>query len=217
MKHVKLFIAVLIGVAIVSCKKEEGSQVTGGGAPTYKYFTQLKVGNYWVYSQYKKSIYTGEISDQSTDSVYISKDTTINGNVYYKQEGTNSLLIGGAYYQFLRDSSGYIVDEYGIISEYKIVNYTDTVLKQNYPDSGTVLYHASAKWSDENISKTTPAGTFTTSNFKLTLTLLDPPGLPDVYVNNYFAYDVGLVKSDGPDITDPLYSRIRELKKYHLN
>lgn len=215
MNHQKLILSVLLSLVIFSCKKKDKSELISG-PPTYNYFTQLKVGNYWVYAQYKKHAFTGDESDFSTDSVYVSKDTTINGQQYFICRGTNSIFSGSPYQEYLKDSTGYIVDHLGYIVEYPIKNYTDTVYKEIYPDESQPIYSISAKWSDPNLSVSAPAGTFSTSNLKVTLSSLIPPEIT-LYINNYFTYSIGLIKSSGTDVEDPIYNRIRELKAYHIN
>ena len=87
-------------------------------------FLPLSVGNYWIYEVSQVDT-NGNSTFQKIDSTYIKGDTNINNNIYYILKSSTSLF----YIQFLRDSSGYIVDEKGQRFLYQMI--TEDTLYRN--------------------------------------------------------------------------------------
>lgn len=105
----------LISIALIlgSCKKEETpTPVTNN--PTIGDFSQLAIGNWWVYSA--GQIDSSGISTIGTgrDTIRIVRDTLINGNSYYIAEGSYR---GGLDYtrEYWRDSADCLINESGKI------------------------------------------------------------------------------------------------------
>ena len=107
MNHKTLFLFVaLLTATIYSCKKDIEPMTP---ATSYPNFSQLKVGNYWVYEQFDISSTGIATSRNIFDSCYVEKDTIINSKTYLK-------IVRPLYYSpqkeimFLKDSLHYIVN-----------------------------------------------------------------------------------------------------------
>lgn len=162
MKHV-LLIVILSFVVLQACKKDEPDPDPVPQESVLDYFP-LTVGNYWIYEvSHCDSTWT-ECNYSRTDSNYVSKDTMIRGNMYYKIEGRNFLFPEPF---FLRDSLDYLVDHKGNIlfsnkdfktkfsEEYVVVGDNDT------------LYHWYNKMDETPFHVDVPAGEFTCLDKKL--------------------------------------------------
>lgn len=111
MKLLKLLTAGLaMSLCFISCKKKDA-------APVYPDYTQLKVGNYWIYERFLIDTAGNESPYSNTgptyDSCFVEKDTVMSGKTYFKLWRTNA--IGIPYCSFLRDSLSYTIDQYGLI------------------------------------------------------------------------------------------------------
>lgn len=74
-------------------------------------YLQLKAGNYWVFESYSVNDATGEaIALHKRDSLYISRDTTINRSEYHILEGTR---LGEPYRALLRTFGAELLDAEG--------------------------------------------------------------------------------------------------------
>ena len=76
-----------VSICFYSCKKdkqtepETQTQTTTTPIPNY---SALKVGNYWIYERFETDQFGISTSLNIIDSCYIEKDTTINGQQYFK-------------------------------------------------------------------------------------------------------------------------------------
>ncbi len=103
--------AVILSIVFAACKTDDNNLAPIPEDSVLDYFP-LAVGNYWLY-QFSSCDSTWENCDSlRVDSNYVSKDTLINGLIYFKLEGKK--LVGSAPV-FLRDSLDYIVDSDGHI------------------------------------------------------------------------------------------------------
>ncbi len=220
-----LFLMSLMALLIISysCKKDKKEENTPTPI-TYPNYSQLKVGNYWVYQQFQ--IYEDSIAypRPNIDSCYIDKDTIINGHTYYKffkpypshcQYYYNQYYM----YSFIRDSSHYIVNSFGEI----LFSSQDSlsVLRTFYYiwEGNDTLCQVVLKMADKNLSVNTPAGTYITSNSKETYHMYPnyvSAGNPR-YVNTRYAENIGIVIETQPFyLSSPFYIE-RRLVRYHLN
>jgi len=119
----KLLLISVILFTLFSCSKQEDVTINKLEEEVGNFFP-LNVGNYWIY-QVSQLDTNGNSTFQKIDSTYIVGDTAINNNVYYIFKSSTSLF----YTQFLRDSSGYIVDEMGQKFLYQMM--TDDTLYTN--------------------------------------------------------------------------------------
>src|SRR5204862_5970033 len=115
-------------------------------------YTQLNTGNYCVYELHRIDSGTTDLI-LSIDTCFDLGDSMINGNTYKVVVNFTPFSIPNT--TCLRDSSGYLVNEGGIVY-YKENLTNDTLSIINYPtiyDSYNIIYHS----TDPVI---VPAGTF---------------------------------------------------------
>lgn len=176
MKNVISVTILFIIISFFSCKKdkkvEPDEETSNPSATNYPNFSNLKVGNYWIYQRFEKDTLGNETPLSIIDSCYIEKDTNINGKTYYKYVSPNfgnsvsPNSVTPYVSEYYRDSLSYLITNHGRIefssqdfttifkTGYQIVNTNDTVCRYEY------------KMGDQNTSVTTPLGTFNTSSFK---------------------------------------------------
>jgi hypothetical protein len=163
MKQKSLYLLLaLMMILTYSCKKETGNTTDH----LYPNFSQLKIGNYWVYEYFDIDQNGSATSRNVIDSCYIEKDTMINGKTYFKYVKPDPNTAPKENITFQKDSLHYIVNSDGKIlfssedfstifdSRYIVAGPQDTVCK--------IVKHM----ADKNIMVSTPAGTFTTLNAK---------------------------------------------------
>ena len=146
-------------IFLFSCKKDVGIK-TINIDPTpvpiiSKGYFPLAIGNYWVYEKYTTDTSGNMIGGVSIDTMKITGDTTINGYTFYKLFGSASIPSYDRY-QFLRDSSGYIVYSEG--GKFNPTNFTDTIGIDT-----TLQYIAYAMMEHKDSSIITPAGVYKTN------------------------------------------------------
>ena len=178
MKYTHL-IASLVAVTLLSCKKDienvPKAEIQQPLAPvTYPNFSNLKVGNYWIYQRFEIDGAGNETALSFIDSCYIEKDTIIRGNTYYKYVspdftmGFSPTPVNMIATKFYRDSLSYLVTNYGSIefSSNDFMSVFNQGIKIASPNDTLCRYEF--KMADQNLSVTAPLGAFVTSNFKET-------------------------------------------------
>ncbi len=219
------FIAILFAIIfLISCKKEKleiENRQQVDVPTTYPNYSNLKVGNYWIYERFRVDSLGNATSLNIIDSCYIEKDTVIRGNTYYKLTGpdyanptVNTPMRSG----FLRDSLSYLIDNRGYILFSSQNSYIRESGYDIAPPSDTI-YSFITKVTDQNMSITVPAGTYVTTNLQTEYT----------FYNNYIIYwkirtkntryaeNVGMVSQDwGFFLSMPDYWQ-RRLIRYHFN
>jgi len=202
----KIFkIAILIFIT-VSCKKEAALKVDQND---FSRAYPLKIGNYWIYRSttfYKN----GFIQPfESTDSVWIDRDTIINRRLYWIRV---SSMFGS---QLITDSTGVILLKHNNehIPIFSKRTYSDTLLKR--PPFFRIM-------TDPNKEVTVVAGTFRTINCKTIMQMDEDGKMHDFPIHNlnfhtheqtFFANDVGMVSR----VTYFLGNRTEEdLQKYYI-
>ena len=114
----KLFLPGLIAFVIVSCENTPSNPgIDDPVLPPDAGYFPLTIGSSWVYQHVNIDQLGQETFRDETDSVVVSKDTLINGKLYYVFEGNNYPFNGGNWgiVDILRDSMGYIVNQHGEI------------------------------------------------------------------------------------------------------
>lgn len=89
MKKVML-ITVVASVLIFGCSKEEIIEVqepVNCENHQAESHMPLSVGNYWVYNTYRTDTLGNETITSSTDSVYVDRDTVVNGSTFFILKG----------------------------------------------------------------------------------------------------------------------------------
>jgi hypothetical protein len=221
MKKLKFCLPVIaLTVFIFSCKKDkdEVPALTPGTAPTYPDYSQLKVGNYWVYELFDVDSSGNATTMNNYDSCYVEKDTLINNAVYYKMWRSGVFFPNWGFW-LVRDSLHYVVTSSGKIL-FSSKDFT-TVFDSYYITAGpgdTVAYTV-VKMEDQYAIVNTPAGDFPTLDSRLTYYMY-----PNWSFNGSvrpqhtrYARNLGIVIE-----TLPIYSSQpnyieRRLIRYHLN
>jgi len=184
-----VLLAFLAFVSAVSCKKNEETIY----APPAPDFIHLKVGNYWVYAFSKIDTNGVETQLEETDSSYILKDTVVNGLKYFVKIEDPYRFSKSSYPSYrllLRDSSGYLVDNYGNIL-FAQNNFSDTLAI----DSSNIITWNYLKMIGKDSVVTVPAGSFVTRTSCRNWYPLEP-GYPWGIRKSYNVYgkDAGLLK-----------------------
>lgn len=222
MKRKALILTLLLMTIVVySCKKEDKEEpITPTPTTVYPNYSQLKVGNYWIYQQFELDSMGNETPKNIFDSCYVEKDTVINSHTYYKLISPYDGIGSGC--KYIRDSLHYIVSAYNGQILFSSQDFTST-LYSGYsqigaPNSDTI-WTLIAKMDDKNRSVTTPAGTFITSNMKEKISF--NPNFQSSYRiryrNNRYAENIGLVVETLPIWSAQLFTVERRLVRYHIN
>lgn len=110
MKRLFVLVLAVLSILTFSCKKSSNDATPATQADYY----QLKVGNYWIYQGYQFDSNGVAVPRNVYDSAHIEKDTIIRGNTYYKLWEDEALIMGIQFASYLRDSSGYLVNNLGV-------------------------------------------------------------------------------------------------------
>ncbi|MES2567328.1 MAG: hypothetical protein V4565_10700 [Bacteroidota bacterium] len=219
----------LITIVFIACKKdtinepETPEQVSA--STTYPNYSNLKIGNYWIYQRFELDGSGGETPLAIIDSCYIEKDTLINSNTYFKYVSPNfGVTITPSnstsfVAEFFRDSLSYIISSTGRI-EFSSQDFT-TIFYSYYGIAGPndTICRVECQMKDQNVSVTTPAGTFVTSNFKETQYMY-----PNYMMNGAIKYRSRRYAENIGKVTQEWYLFAitptrweRRLIRYHLN
>jgi hypothetical protein len=200
MKNKLIYFAILL--FLFSCQKEKKEDDNSNS------YLPLSVGNYWIYDIYQVDPDGNETNTNNIDSLVILNDTVINGIKYFVFRNYGVWYSSGLNTKFLRDSSGYVVDETGRIhlSNTDFVNELDSY--DIGPDDQPFL-HASFKVEENNEPLTVPAGTFHTIDYKGTFEAVYFKNTDRVSYprnsHNYYSKEIGLVKKTFFYLNNPTY------------
>lgn len=206
-------------MVIYSCNKNKGTDPTTPttNITTYPNYSQLKVGNYWVYEEFYIDTNGVATPRNIFDSCFIEKDTIINSQTYFKLN--SPYMAGDTDISFLRDSLHYIINSDGYIvftsKDFSNVFYVGSYIAL---PSDTIC-QITRKMIDKDVSVTTPAGNYITTNAKTTYNMFPHWNVAGSlrYRKARYAKNVGLVIETGPfSLTDPNYIEKR-LVRFHLN
>lgn len=215
----KAFIYLLAGTSllVVSCEKHTEEEYPSPVVATVAEYAQLKVGNYWIYELYTVDSSGNETPTGQFDSCYVEKDTIIN-NLTYTKYVTPYLSWPSTISIYQRDSSGYLVDNTGLI--YLAPNDFSSILEDSYIYAGVdTVAHLVKQMKDKNLSVTVPAGTYSTINCQTMYEMYPPYNSAGTFrpLNYRYASGVGIVWdrkvffASLPGYTD------RKLVRFHLN
>ncbi|MDR3679053.1 MAG: hypothetical protein P4L41_03730 [Flavipsychrobacter sp.] len=174
MKRKIIFITICTMLAFTACKKNKTTPQQPIDEVIYPSYSMMKTGNYWIYRIYElDSNYATFDSLNTTDSIYVEKDTVIAGQTYYKY--CQPEAAGSAVYtvKFLRDSLDYIVTSSGAIqfssADFVSIFYTHyrIDLQHNISPMDTPFY-LKEQMGDRNLQIIVPAGTYVTNSWQTT-------------------------------------------------
>lgn len=203
MKRVILLIA-LLGFIFTSCTKDDVDNPTNPVSSTD--YMQLQIGNFWVYENYRFDSLGNEIVIGDPDSLVITGDTLIRGKLYYKK-----LSVIQGYTSYLRDSSGFLVDDLGkiIFSEKDFDNIlrVDTI--------GPNLAYVEYKMVEGDTIINIPMGSYPSLDYRGTVTSLQPDyphGTQYTYI--FWADGLGMIKSSAYYYSNPALRIGQRLKAF---
>jgi len=191
----------------------------------YPDFSQLKVGNYWVYQQFIVDSSGNATPTNVYDSCYVEKDTLINNNTYFKVYRPNPYFPQWGY-TYLRDSLHYIVSCRNFQNQSSQIcfssqdfNTTFYSYHMTYGNLQDTIALVTAKMEYPGLIVSTPAGSFETSTFKINYNYganWDNFGNPR-HQNTRYSKGVGIVSEELPHTySNPNYLE-RRLVRYHVN
>lgn len=210
LKH--LVLPALLLLLFSACKKDKTE------APiVYPNYSQLKVGNYWIYERYGIDGNGVETASGIIDSCYIEKDTLINGYTYYKRIRP-SFPLNTPENPYWRDSLHYIVNSSGEIL-FSSQNFTDTFALRFISTTADTAAKIVVKMDNKDLVVTVPAGTFTSSTLKQTFMLYPGhlgAGVNPRYLNIRFAENIGLISEVLPFFASNASYTERRLIRYKV-
>ena len=207
-----LFLLLAITLAFASCKKSNNNNDETEESVLSYY--PLKVGNFWVYERSLCDSTWTDCTWQSTDTCIITKDTIIADNKYFKIEGRN--LLGNDIPIYLRDSSYYIIDNFGNI--HMTITDFDNILYERYIlDNGGLdtLFHIYRQMKNYPNYIITPAGSFNCLDNRTSLFRIQDNFNKEFNAHYYFTKNVGPVYENAM-FGHGLGGFKKELKSYNV-
>lgn len=229
MKNVISVTILFIIISFFSCKKdkkvEPDEEISSPSSINYPNYSNLKVGNYWIYQRFEIDGSGNETPLSIIDSCYIEKDTNINGKTYYKYVSPdfgNSISpysVAPNIAEYYKDSLSYLITNLGRI-EFSSQDYT-TVFKSGYQvvNSNDTVCRFEFKMGNQNTTITTPSGAYNTSSFKETYYMYPNYSFAGSVRsrNTRYAENVGKVTQEWYFFVDLSTKWERRLIRYHLN
>lgn len=211
-RYTLILFSSLLTISFSSCKKDSSTPTT------YPNFSQLKVGNYWVYERFNVDSSGNATATEIFDSCYVEKDTLINNISYYKVIRPE---VPGSKYEdkFVRDSLHYLVNHNGQIL-FSSQNFTDIFYRYFVTASPTdTICEVIVKMADKDLNVSIPAGQFNTYSFKQTFNMYpnwSSQGNPR-HIDTRYAENIGIVTETFPFYSiNPNYVQ-RRLVRYKVN
>lgn len=196
---------------LFSCKKKKDETTTVNGTPflsSNQYFP-MAVGNYWIYQLVTIDTNGVETIDPLLDSVYISKDSVINGKTYFEVTGM-VFFQAPSWKRYYRDSLQFVVDEFGTLI-YAPEYFTDTMRFDTVPTTYTSFQIM--KHLDSLV--TVPYGNFITSSAERTVNLIPPyPWANPRFTHTLFSQYTGVVNESRFFVSSPDYMEGRLVRYY---
>jgi hypothetical protein len=163
MKNVLIYQTLLL-LLLIACKEEEVSpsnEVQKNSNVTDKVtdYYPLGVGNYWVYESFQVDTLGNEISFLGIDSVVVTSDTLIDGQMHFYIGSVKYPDSTVKAYSRYRDSSGCIVNQYGRVF-LSVNNFTDTLHTQLMLSGNDTIEYTNYKMQKYKGQIEVPAGVF---------------------------------------------------------
>lgn len=96
----------LLMSVMIACKKDKEEVPVDD--PVYHAYSNLKIGNLWMYENFSSNHPDSLVSDSTFERVVIVSDTIIRGKRYFIR-AIDFLPAGGRRYEYVRDSANYIL------------------------------------------------------------------------------------------------------------
>ncbi len=206
MKIKSIFLSMMGLTAILcACSKENAPSPQSPVEPNY---SQLKVGNYWIYQQYEiQDSDNSEVLLTTYDSCYVVKDTLIRSNRYFKVYRPD----GFSDYVYLRDSLDYIVNEKGY-RNFSSKDFTNNLFTNvSYDSNNDTMIYIWVKMVDRDFTTVVPAGSFTTLCAKRGIKIGK-----EKYMTTRYAKNVGIVTETLLTYASAETHTERRLLRYHV-
>lgn len=178
---------------MAACRTDEDDVAAPQPAPTppleVASFSNLAVGNYWVYQQYSVDSADNVIQTLSVDSFFVTGDSVVNGETYAIVHRNTLSPIGT---ELWRDSAGYV-----ITADHEVVFCADPLDQLIYTEvRGPVGVQLDYTVYSTPESITVAAGTFSTLKMQAEITSIG--GFPEMAdwrrPRSYWAEDIGRVR-----------------------
>jgi hypothetical protein len=177
-----------LSILTLSCNKTSNGTFSGIKPDYY----MLKVGNYWIYQNYTADSNGVPTAGKLFDSAHIEKDTIINGNKYYKLWQNPYLLWGSQIPEYLRDSSGYLVNNSG----YRMCSDDDFTDTLGIDTNNMQLFKGYVKMTGKDSVVTVPAGSFQSITYRMKVVPTRPNDPHPVrYIYDVYGKNIGKIKS----------------------
>lgn len=202
---------------LFSCKKDEEPEPVVQQSSGTSNYGQLKTGNYWIYQIYDVDSLGNATPTTDFDSCYVAKDTIINGNIYFEMHRPGATIPNPISY--LRDSATYIVNNYGKIV-FSSTDFSSTFSSSyNIAPPTDTIYKTITRMTDKNVSVSTPAGTFITSNYQISSTIWPSwvVYFSTLNQNTRYSKDIGIVTETMPIFLSSSSFKERHLVSYNVN
>jgi hypothetical protein len=229
---VRFCLLTLAALLFFSCKKKKAEpeeEAPASAATTYPQFMPFKTGNYWIYERFRVEKNGSSSSLNNFDSVYVEKDTVIQGSSWWKIRRFD-YIYSQHQVLFLKDSLHYIVQQNASpgprvkfsSEDFQTIWYDNYQIVEDQANQvNDTICHIRTKMDEKDLSVTTKAGAFFTSDMKIEYLMFPkytPPGISSSrYMHNRFAKSVGLVIESEPFFVTADYQTERRLIRYHLN
>ncbi len=199
MKNYFLFVLLPV-ILLAACEKDDENNDDQNNEQTAVNYYPMQVGNYWVYQSEGVDASGNPTGQTGQDCVVIVKDTTINGELFYKHNKFK--LQNGVYKKwmadyYLRDSASCIIDNYGMIHfGHNLINDTIAERMEMHANGTDTLYRLYVIMKKETNPVTVPSGTFNDvldSRYHVYSNLTSPDISQPLTTHKYYSDNVGII------------------------
>ena len=224
MRHYhKLLFSLTIATAFLACNDDD-TVIQPDPKPNVSYpnYSNLEVGNYWIYERFTLKPNGEEISLNQFDSSYVEKDTMIRGEKYFKlfRPSININHVQELY--LLRDSLHYIVNYKGeVLFSSRAFNVPLNPIRynnDNNPAGADTLFSFERKMINKDSLVNLPAGAYSTFSSILFIRYYGHlKDLDDRNRKTLYAKNIGVVYATLPFFTSNPNYFIQKLVRYNVN
>ena len=189
----RITLALLAVTTLAACQTDEDIVAPLPEPPTQNLniaaFSNLAIGNYWVYQRYRVDSVDNVVDVLSVDSIFISGDSVVNGETYSVVRRNGFAAVQTTLW---RDSAGYVITE-----DHEVLFCADPLDQLIYTEvEGPVGVQLDYTVYSTPESITVAAGTFSTLKMQAEITSIG--GFPEMAAwrrpRSYWAEDVGRVR-----------------------
>lgn len=212
-----LFCSILC-IFLFSCDSSSDDQQQDQQNQIEAGFFALNIGNTWTYKNYKYNTSTSEYEDTGVvDSISIVGTQEVNGNIYFQfrrntignEESITFCNPNGEYFELLRDSLGFLIDNNGNV-KFTHTNFNERTIAT---DTWGTIYE---KLTEGTSEITVEAGTFSTvysERYAIDSDNNQLPGLDEFH----YSRGVGLIYDSSSFVSENIPNVIRKLDSYEVN